>query len=83
MPGNSLEHLLKQNREWSEAMRAEDRAALNEVFDVVNREAAGPRLVGGVCDVYAGLVPVLSTPEGQEFLSTWTARLTGLEDQFN
>jgi hypothetical protein len=65
------------------AMRAEDRAALNEVFDVVNREAAGPRLVGGVCDVYAGLVPVLSTPEGQEFLSTWTARLTGLEDQFN
>jgi hypothetical protein len=49
------------------AMRAEDRAALNEVFDSVNREAAGPRLVGGVCDVYAGLLPVLSTPEGQEF----------------
>ncbi|KEP41936.1 hypothetical protein [Mycobacterium kansasii] len=65
------------------AMRAEDRAALNEVFNAVNREAAGPRLVGGVCDVYAGLLPVLSTPEGQEFLSTWTARITGLEDQFN
>jgi hypothetical protein len=65
------------------AMRAEDRAALNEVFDAVNREAAGPRLVGGVCDVYAGLLPVLSTPEGQEFLSTWTARITRLEDQSN
>ncbi|WP_239655139.1 hypothetical protein [Mycobacterium riyadhense] len=65
------------------AMRAEDRAALNEVFDAVNREAAGPRLVGGVCDVYAGLLPVLSTPEGQEFLSTWAARITGLEDQVN
>jgi hypothetical protein len=65
------------------AMRAEDRAALNEVFDAVNREAAGPRLVGGVCDVYAGLLPVLSTPEGQEFLSTWTARITGVEDQSN
>jgi hypothetical protein len=65
------------------AMRAEDRAALNEVFDAVNRESAGARLVGGVCDVYAGLLPVLSTPEGQEFLSTWTARIAGLEDQFN
>lgn len=65
------------------AMRAEDRWALNEVFDAVNREAAGPRLVGGVCDVYDGLLPVLSTPEGQEFLSTWTARITGIEDQFN
>lgn len=65
------------------AMRAEDRAALNEVFDAVNRESAGPRLVGGVCDVYAGLLPVLLTPEGQEFLSTWTARITGLEDQSN
>jgi hypothetical protein len=65
------------------AMRAEDRAALNEVFDAVNREAAGPRLVGGVCDVYAGLLPVLSTPEGQEFLSTWTARITGVEDQLH
>ena len=65
------------------AMRAEDRAALNEVFDAVNRESAGARLVGGVCDVYAGLLPVLSTPEGQEFLSTWTARIAGIEDQFN
>lgn len=65
------------------AMRAEDRAALNDVFDAVNREAAGPRLVGGVCDVYAGLLPVLSTPEGQQFLSTWTARITGIENQSN
>jgi hypothetical protein len=63
------------------AMRAEDRAALYEVFEAVNREMAGPRLVGGVCDVYAGLLPVLSTPEGQEFLSTWTARIAGIEDQ--
>lgn len=65
------------------AMRAEDRAAFNEVLHAVNREAAGPRLVGGVCDVYAGLLPVLSTPEGLEFLSTLTARITGLEDQFS
>lgn len=49
----------------------------------MNREFAGPRLVGGVCDVYAGLLPVLSTLEGQEFLSTWTARIMGLEDQSN
>jgi hypothetical protein len=65
------------------AMRAEDRAAFNEVLDAVNREKAGPRLVAAVCDVYAGLLPMLSTPEGLEFLSTWTARITGLEDQFN
>lgn len=64
------------------AMRAEDRAALYVVFEAVNREAAGPRLVGGVCDVYAGLLPVLSTPEGEEFVSTWTARITEIEDQF-
>jgi hypothetical protein len=63
------------------AMRAGDRGALTEVFDAVNREVAGPRLVGGVCDAYAGLLPVLSTPEGQGFLSTWTARITGIEDQ--
>lgn len=65
------------------AMRAEDRTALNEVFDVVNREAAGPRLVGGVCDLYTGFLPVLSSQEGREFLSTWTARITRVEDQFN
>lgn len=65
------------------AIRGEDRAALNEVLDSVNREAAGPRLVGAVCDLYAALLPVLSTPKGQEFLSTWTARITGLEDQLN
>ncbi|WP_245847150.1 hypothetical protein [Mycobacterium szulgai] len=66
-----------------EAMRAEDRARLNNVFDAVNRESAGPRLVGAVCDVYAGLLSVLSTAEGREFLSTWTARIAGLEDQSN
>jgi hypothetical protein len=65
------------------AMRAEDRAALYAIFDEVNREAAGPRLVGAVCDVYAGLLPVLSTAEGRDFLATWTARVTGLDDQFN
>jgi hypothetical protein len=65
------------------AMRAEDRAALYAIFDEVNREAAGPRLVGAVCDVYAELPPVLSTAEGRDFLATWTARITGLDDQFN
>lgn len=65
------------------AMRMEDRTALNAVFHVVNHEAAGPRLVGAVCDVYARLLPVLSTQEGLDFLTTWTARITGLEDQFN
>jgi hypothetical protein len=65
------------------AMRAEDRAALDKVFDAVNREAAGPRLVGAVCDVYANLLPQLSTPEGQEFLSTWIARITQIDDELN
>lgn len=32
---------------------------------------------GAVCDLYAGLLPVLSTTEGREFLSTWTARIAG------
>lgn len=65
------------------AMHAEDRAGLNEVLDTVNRESAGPRLVGAVCDVYARLLPVLSAAEGREFLSTWTARIAGLEEQCN
>lgn len=65
------------------AMRAEDRVALVEVFGAVNRENAGPRLVGAVCDVYGALLPALSTPEGQEFLSTFTARITQIEDQSN
>ncbi len=65
------------------ALRAEDRAALNEVIDEVNHDAAGSRFVGAVCDLYAGLLPELATPEGQDFLSTWTARIAGLEDQFD
>ena len=65
------------------AIRAKDRAALNEVVHTVNRDRAAPRFVGGVCDVYAGLLPQLSTPEGQEFLSTWIARITALEDELN
>jgi hypothetical protein len=65
------------------AVRAEDRAALYRVFEEVNREAAGPRLVGAVCDVYAGLLPVLASAEGRDFLAKWTARITGLDDQFN
>jgi|GEM_PF-3238216 len=63
------------------AIREEDRVALNAVFDAVNGDAAGPRLVGGVCDVYAGLLPVLVTPDGQEFLSAFTARLAAVEEQ--
>ena len=34
-------------------------------------------------NLYAKLLPVLSTAEGQEFLSTWNARIIGLEDQYN
>lgn len=65
------------------ALRAEDRAALNEVIAAVNHDAAGPRFVGAVCDVYAGLLPELATAEGHDFLSAWTARIAGLEDQFD
>jgi hypothetical protein len=66
------------------ALRAEDLAAVNEVIHVVNRDRAGARFVGAVCDVYAGLLPQLSTPEWQkEFLSTWIARITAIEDELN
>lgn len=64
-------------------LRAEDRAALNEVIVAVNHDASGPRFVGAVCDVYAGLLPEVATAEGRDFLSAWTARIAGLEDQFD
>lgn len=82
-PADSFELYNRYAAQAIMAMRAENRARLNEVFDAVNREAAGPRLVGAVCDVYAGLLPVLSTPQGQEFLSTWTARITAVYNQVN
>lgn len=79
--GDSYEMYNRYAAQAIMAMRAEDRAAFNDVLDAVNREAAGPRLVGAVSDVCAGLLPELSTPEGQEFLSTWTARIAGEEDE--
>jgi hypothetical protein len=47
------------------AMRAEDRAALNEVFDAVNRESAGARLVGVSVTCMPGFCPCCRLRKGR------------------
>jgi hypothetical protein len=63
------------------AMLAEDRAAFNSVLEDVNRDYVPRRLIGVVADVYTKLLPDLSTPAGEEFMSNWITRLTDFENQ--
>jgi hypothetical protein len=61
-------------------MRA-DRRAFNAVLEDVNRDYVPRRLIGAVADVYTALLPELSTPSGEEFMSNWIARLTDFDNQ--
>jgi hypothetical protein len=63
------------------AMRDEDRGAFNSVLEDVNRDYAPRRLIGAVADVYTKLLPELSTPTGEEFISNWIARITEFDNQ--
>jgi hypothetical protein len=49
------------------AMRAEARAALHEVVDAVNRESAGPRLVGASVTGMPGFCPCDRLRKGRSF----------------
>jgi hypothetical protein len=51
------------------------------VLEDVNRDYAPRRLIGALADVYAKLLPHLSTPSGEDFVANWMTRLTDLNEQ--
>lgn len=78
--------LLTRSRRTARSARAGRRPTRPMAFPVItifSTSTAIPQFVGAAVDLYAKLLPVLSTAEGQEFLSTWNARIIGLEDQYN